>query len=601
MERAGEPARALSLWEELGNAQRAFDCRIRVLELEKRFAEVAELWERQKRFDKAKESWQKAGRHDRLAVLYEGEKRYYEAASAHEMSGHPEKAAPLYGKVRQLEKSASCYESARMYREAAEVWKKAKKREKWLECVKRLNDPILLAEYFEAQQEWKNALEHYRKAMSPALYDRFVAEMQKMPRKHASRALRLTLLGRAGEAAESWERSRIFDQAALLYKSAGDPDSAARCFAKNRQWGEALRLYAQGEQDPKKGSPGLRRALWQCVHASAKGRAEAEAIADSLRAEGRFSSAYVIFLELGKLTKAAECAASLGQIPLAFSCWLQNRDYSRLVKYAVEKKLFGEGVLALRNLLLVRFDTDVSQNLQMLVNTWLSVDRSAETMKVVTETVRMAPTSFPFSFMLETLESAGLHDEALHQVDLVFPHLKRHEIRTLVQPLKNQAEARERAGDAAAAGLRYLILNQTPKAKRCWAQVQAHSGNLYCLQRAGQWDRSVQWLAENEKYFQAALVAHKYGDIVLASDLFVKAGLPESGAKILERDRQYDAARILYLKAGRQDKAATMLERLRRFDEAARIWQELGKHQKYLRCMKKLQPRGTQLKLTDEQ
>lgn len=599
-ERGAEMGKALVLWELLGNTARALECRVRLLESERKYAEAAELWEQMKRFDRAKECWHAAKRPDRLAMLYEREGRLLDAAQCYRECNRFEQAADLYRKAKRPEEAARCLESASRYREAADLWKRLGRTAELLACLQRLNDPLALGEFHESRKAWKESLESYSRAQDSGINQRWEQELAALSvRNNASRALRLTLLGRSSQAAPLWEKTRQYDLAAEQYRAAGSLQDAARCFARAHRWSEAASDYVRDSHDPVKSYQGLHRAINGWLRSNPQsGKSEVEAFADQLRKDQLLIPAMAVYEQIYRFVKAAECAYLKEQPHLVKLYLSRERNVEAAIRFLMDRRLYPEGVMLLEpHLRRGKLDRQLYSLFAALIKDWASTGPEGEERQTVVDLVNGHSSLLPVTLVLSVLEPAGHHDDILYALNNTLSLHGRKEMKESLSLWVSQAKRREASGDMAGAGLRFLILGETRNAYRCWSYVEPAFTNVRCLEEAGHQERVLDFLWQKERFYQGASLAMRHENYARAVDFFKQSGEAGLGGRELESIKRYREALELYRYAGNLRKTAAMLEKLNEFEEAARVWKKAGDLQKRQLCLRKMKSKAIQQNL----
>ncbi|MEW6368653.1 MAG: UvrD-helicase domain-containing protein [Acidobacteriota bacterium] len=597
-ELAGEPAKALAIWQRLREKQRALLCRIRLLEKGNRYEELAELWEEQKNLDRAIECWKKAGRPGRMAVLCERRKMYEEAAGAYEQAKDLGKAAALYLRTKRLEDAGRCYEAAGLYAEAARIWKKLRRDDALLRCLLQMSDFQGVGDYYERRRSWREAIEHYRKGLNPALRDRFEQELQMAPKSgadHARRALRLAVLDRVSEAAVEWEAAGVWALAAETYRTAGDMDKAADAYLRGGLYKDAALAYAHSVADRRNGHPVLSTCchVWRVQEKAGGERASLEAFAKSMRTTRLYLAASVAYEQAMQLAEAASCAVLAGNSARAIRCWMQLGDYQSLIKHCRETGTYEAAAAQLSSALEDRragtaAQRRIADELSTLFRAWFAADRSAETLGLVERLVEPHRNLFPLDFLVELWEQLGVYDRALTTCREAAQYWSKTGRQQWSRDANMRGRRLEAAGRTEAAGLWYLCGDWTVDAQRCWVHLEPTVNNKACLISIGQGDRAAEWLMKEGKTAEAARVYRAIGDLEHAVSALVKSGDLPTAAYLLELEKRYEHAYRLYSEAGLKEEAARMLERLKRYEEAAELYRSVGNMRKYQSCRKRV-------------
>ncbi|HJZ11760.1 MAG TPA: hypothetical protein VJ521_06400, partial [Acidobacteriota bacterium] len=132
------------------------------------------------------------------------------------------------------------------------------------------------------------------------------------------------------------------------------------------------------------------------------------------------------------------------------------------------------------------------------------------------------------------------------------------------------------------------VVGWRKEAAKCLRAVPVNAENIIMMDAAGLTSKVLDWLEQNKRYFRAANAAVVMGNYTRAAENFRKDGSENEGARILERNKQFDLAIQLYKEAGNLQKAATILERLKQYEQAAQLWQRLGNPQRQQACLKKI-------------
>lgn len=587
---------ALLLWEHLQETDRAAECRIRMMEGEKRFAEAAELWEQRSRWDRAKEAWHKAQRPDRLAPLYEREKQFYDAACNYESARLYAKAAEMYRKCKQPEKAAACLESAGNFAEAANLWRASKKTESLLACLKKLGDAQLLAEHYEQQYDWSRALEYYRRSDHPELLEHFKLELRKLPpSRRGMRAIRLTMLGRAAEAAAEWDRLKQWELALEQYRAVENHDGAGRCYLQKKQWLDAASELARGSIESERGFPNLYRCIQNLLNEDRMhGLHRLNTLAGKLYEDRSWEGALLIYRMIGKKSRAADCAAQLNRFRQAAELWAEAGDFQRMTEWFTLAGQYSEGAKAFLDLMeMKQYPASAFQAVEMeeLLRSWLASD--PDSLDAVVEIMRPQASYFSPQFIMELLEPKGLYDEILLSAGFKLNAFFVDRTAGIERLWLQEARTMEKAGNMQGAGIRYLLLGHKEEAGRCWQTADLNPDNQQCMLEAGVWEKLLQERVRKRDYWGAGVVSMNHGAIDQSVHYFLKSPHPGGGADLLAKDKHYKAALELYVAAANRPRQALMLEKLKRYEEAAKLYLSLGDKKKHEACMKKLAARKT--------
>lgn len=592
-ERGNDFERAREFWLRAGEKQAATRCHLLSLEGCGKFEELAQYWENQGVAEKAIHYWQRARRPERLAPLLEKQGKRSLAAAAYEEAGDWRRAAALYEKCKMRAEAARCCEKAQLWEEAALGWNKLKRYDDARRCLLQLNDPVRLAEFFEARQEWEKALQFYQQAWNETLEARFNEQLQSGPpagvRAGCRRALRLALLGRREEAAAGWEKGKQYRLAGSYYLQSNRRLEAARCLEKAGQWMEAVESYLEAPEERERRFVNLRRCLRRAVQAGgARARQELRGRAGKLEAQHSFAAASWIYEAVGDYREASLSAALAGDLRRSTHLAPVFEKYSQAAEKFMRFGRFREGAESFRAQARWRYyrldGHEIMASYERLLAEWLQ-GASSEECEEIAQHVRDHAHAFSFPFVLRVLEPLGYCDSILHcrSYDHGVEAHSREGARLI-----DEARRLESEGQFAGAGLRWLLVQDQGGSERCWRHVPVNERSRFCKEKAGFWKEVLEFLEKEGLYMEAARLAARHGRADLAQQWIIRSGSLEEGARILELHGCFLEAYELYRECGARKKEAQMLEKLKRYEEAAQIWSELGQLERSRKCRQRL-------------
>jgi tetratricopeptide (TPR) repeat protein len=598
-EKAGQPGLARPIWQEIGDRNRAEDCRVRQLELDGSYAEAAAAREKRKEFEKAIENWRKARRPDCEARLWEKLKKPVKAAEAYTRANDFANAARIYLKLRRKPEAARCLEQAGRFEEALELWRRLKKPDDLLRCAGKSGNALAIGDAHESRGEWKLALEAYRRSKDQKRRAQWMAQSI-LPAKgrsgYARKAIRLELLGHEG-AAEAWVKSGEYELAALAYRREGNFQAAGNCFVKLDRHVEAAGMYARSPEDRAAGFKALRRCFRRSGSSGRWGRwgmlpaEEWVALARSLRSSKEFDAAAAVYSVLHIKDEEAACLLQGGRIEEALQLWLHAGRCEPFLKTVEGTGLYRLGVDLLQKTFLTSrgdyFYQDSIDVLEILLRGWWATEKSEALREELAPRLDILARKLPLDLMFEILGPLGQFDGMLLARDAFPWGFRMISDPQILESRIKKARQLEKGGDPAGAGLWYLCGDSVEEARRCWESLPVNEHNHQTLIQVGMGKHVAEYHISRNELRQAGWLLCKIGEVTRGADLLDQAGLPEKAAEWFDGARMYDEAYRLYLKAGARKKAARMLEKMKKWQEAEVLYYELGDFKKASACRNK--------------
>ncbi|NCB01982.1 MAG: hypothetical protein EOM67_07415 [Spirochaetia bacterium] len=254
--------KALKLWKELKQKDRALVCEIFLLESEEKYEKAADLWVKHKRFDKAVENWKKAKAFSKLGSYYEKLKSYTLAGEYYVLSSEFKKAALCYKKLKEYKVAGEYYVKSGDYKEALPLYIKAKAMNEVIACYTALKDYYQLASLYEKRKEYREATREFSlyANVSNKHKKQLIEEahiMEQSSREIIKAALRYASVGKHKEAATLFVKKKLYEIAVDEYLQAGEKKDAAIYYTILDKKEEAIELYEEiGDRD----------SLYQVIH-----------------------------------------------------------------------------------------------------------------------------------------------------------------------------------------------------------------------------------------------------------------------------------------------------------------------------------------------
>lgn len=317
-----------------------FEKKVKKLEAEGKYKEVASAYMSVGKIDKATTFFLRSGQVRDVARIFEQQGRLAEAAENYERAGDLEKAGMLYAEAGELPRAervlmavnkplviAELYEKKGHFLKAAELYDNARFSTKAGECYERGGETLKAAVCFQ-----KASLAHLKRELGTG-----IGEFDEEGLRLAKRAAGLfEKVGKHPEAAEMFLRCGLNDRSAQAYAAAGMFEKAAEVYERAGRAEDAAKLFEQIGQ-PRRAS-GIRAEL-----AKREGRRQDAArlyeeagdwnrAAEEYRALGQLAHAAALFERHGDVNMAAELYASANDMNAAASALERGGELERALR-----------------------------------------------------------------------------------------------------------------------------------------------------------------------------------------------------------------------------------------------------------------------------
>lgn len=249
-EDAGSYHKALPLWKELKQKDRALLCEIAMLENEQRYAEAAGFWVKLKRFDRAVENWEKAKAYSQLGSYHFKMRSYELAGENYASAGQYLDAALCFKRAKQVKKAADTYVAGGDHASAVPLYTRLRAWDDVLACHIALGDHYEAGTLYEKRKEYALAIEefaHYANASkkhSTQLLGEAMA-MEGVSRSMIKAGVRYAAISRHGDAANLFLSKKRYDLAVDHCLRAKDLPLAAFCYTALGNTEQAITLYEE--------------------------------------------------------------------------------------------------------------------------------------------------------------------------------------------------------------------------------------------------------------------------------------------------------------------------------------------------------------------
>jgi|GEM_PF-595897 len=248
-EKCSSFSNALRLWTQLKNNAKIYENTLKVLELENRFGELAEIYFNNKEYQNAADYFVKSKDYENAAQLYAFKlKNYGQAAYYFEAAGNSGKAASLYAKLKNYEQAAKLYEKIRDFDNAAIYWGKTKNYGRLIQLFNSTNNYKELLKIYEKKKDINSSVKILRrnysnedlKAQAKKLYD---------SKKYYNAYLRYYAADDKRGIAECSFKLHNYKDAGNYYETAGEFYLAGKSYAKLKNYDKAFLCYIKSDED----------------------------------------------------------------------------------------------------------------------------------------------------------------------------------------------------------------------------------------------------------------------------------------------------------------------------------------------------------------
>jgi hypothetical protein len=225
------------------------------------------------------------------------------------------------------------------------------------------------------------------------------------------------------------------------------------------------------------------------------------------------------------------------------------------------------------------------------VEAWLAKDRSDETRLAIATELAHDARLLPWHLAADILLPLGRYDTLLdcvwHGRDGVFAGGSGGTWEERIARLKTKAAEAEAKGDRKVAGFYYVAAECRDDARRCWTGMQLSEHNSRCLSISGSERMVADHFLRQGDVHRAAVAMFEGGEPLAGAGILERAGEFQEAGIWLQRAGMFGEAARLFRKAGDLVRTARMLEHDKQWDAAADLYRELGNTKRQAECAKK--------------